>query len=125
MKRKLLVLAGLAAVLAVAVVELHTPDPPRPLTSISKADFSRIKAGMTRQEVVAILGPPSDIRTRETEPDLKPDDQFGTPDGRFSARVLSWRSDTAVVFVCIDESSKACSGVYYRSRPSAENTSDD
>jgi hypothetical protein len=119
MNRKLLVLAGLA-VLAVAVVELHQPGRPRPLTSISKTAFRRIGVGMTRGEVVAILGLPYDTRTMVTEADFDPDDRFGTPDRMLSSSVLAWRSDAAVVFVCFDESRKARSGAYYRSKPSAE-----
>jgi len=120
MNRKLLVLAGLAVLLVVAVVVLRRPGRPRPRTSISKAAFRRIEIGMTRGEVVAILGLPYDTRTMATEPEFGPDDQFGTSDGRPSSSVLAWRSDAAVVFVCFAESKKVRSGVYYRSSPSAE-----
>jgi outer membrane protein assembly factor BamE (lipoprotein component of BamABCDE complex) len=119
MNRKLLVLAGLA-VLAVAVVELHQPGRPHSLTSVSRTAFRSIEVGMTRGEVVAILGLPYDTRTMATEADFDPDDHFGTRDERVSSSVLAWRSDAAVVFVCFDESRKVRSGVYDRSRPSAE-----
>jgi hypothetical protein len=58
-RRTLLVaLAGLAVLVAVGVVVLW-PGPDR----ITRANFQRIKQGMRRAEVEAILGPPGDYRT--------------------------------------------------------------
>jgi hypothetical protein len=58
-KRKLLVaLAGLAVVGATGVVVLWL----RP-SRVTQANFDRIQAGMSRAEVDAILGPPSDCST--------------------------------------------------------------
>jgi hypothetical protein len=64
-KRKLLVvLAALAVVVAAGAVVLW-PRPER----VTKENYDRIRAGMTRAEVEAILGPPGDYRTGHGEMD--------------------------------------------------------
>jgi len=61
-RRTLLVaLAGLAVVVAVGVVVLW----PR-ADRITEANFERIRVGMSRTDVEAILGPPGDFRTDES-----------------------------------------------------------
>jgi hypothetical protein len=63
-RRKLLVaLAGLAAVVAVGVVALRSQSEP---DRITQANSERIRVGMTRAEVAAILGPRGDFRTKES-----------------------------------------------------------
>ena len=63
-RRKLLVaLAGLAVVVAVGAVILWSQlEPDR----ITQASFERIRVGMTRADVAAILGPAGDFRTKES-----------------------------------------------------------
>jgi hypothetical protein len=125
-RRTLLVaLAGLAVVVTAGIVVLRHPDPPRPVTSISKTTFTRVKVGMTTGEVAAILGPPGDNRTMETEPDndaIDSDyDLFGSPDV-IIAQTFAWQTDKARVYVRFDGSRKACSGIYCPTRRSTENT---
>jgi outer membrane protein assembly factor BamE (lipoprotein component of BamABCDE complex) len=64
-RKLLLVLAGLAVAVAAGVVVLW-PRPER----ITREDYDRIRPGMTRAEVEAILGPPGDYRNGPTYPDL-------------------------------------------------------
>ena len=62
-RRTLLVaLAGLAVVVAAGAVVLW------PRSRITQDDSDRIKIGMTRAEVQAILGPPGDHRTNAPPP---------------------------------------------------------
>ena len=63
-RRKLLVvLAGLPGVGAAGVVVLWLQSEP---ARVTQANFERIRDGMTRAEVAAILGPPGDFRTKES-----------------------------------------------------------
>src|SRR6516164_10518508 len=55
----LVVLAGLAGLVAAVVVVLW----PRPSLRITLENCKRIREGMSRAEVEAILGPPGDYRT--------------------------------------------------------------
>jgi hypothetical protein len=60
-RRKLLVtLAGLAVVVAVGV---FVPGPSPEPSLVTRENFDRIKGGMSRADVEAILGPPGDYRT--------------------------------------------------------------
>jgi hypothetical protein len=66
-RRTLLVLlVGLAVVGAAGVVVLWPTRPTRP-TRITRENCYRIKEGMSRAEVEAILGPPGDHRTSLSE----------------------------------------------------------
>jgi hypothetical protein len=61
-RRKLLVvLAGLAAMVAAGVVVLWPPQ-----NRITQENFDRVREGMSRAEVEAILGPPGDYSTGPT-----------------------------------------------------------
>jgi hypothetical protein len=84
-RRKLLVvLAGLAVVAAGVVVLWPRPD------RITRENCDRIRPGMTRAEVEAILGPPDDYRTGLGESDFGDDSAsrwVGDPPGF----PLSWR----------------------------------
>jgi hypothetical protein len=57
------VLAGLAVVVAAGAVVLW----PRLPSRITRENFDRLKKGMSRAEVEAILGPPGDCRTGRGE----------------------------------------------------------
>jgi hypothetical protein len=111
-------LAGLAVVLAVGVVVLWPSQPNR----ITQENCDRIKEGMSRAEVEAILGPPGDYRTGPGEtghgstgnmfwtPEQIPDVARGTdwskvsqsPDA--SGLWAMWFSDSAMVMIGIDDS---------------------
>jgi hypothetical protein len=67
------VLAGLAVLLLVAGAFVLWPQPER----ITLENFYRIREGMSRDEVVAILGPPGDHSTR---PVYTPGPDSGRPD---------------------------------------------
>jgi hypothetical protein len=118
-RRKLLVaLAGLAVVIAVATVVLW----PRSSSRITRENFARIKQGMSRGEVEAILGTPGDYRTGTGE-DLAagsegrsgyPEDEsvrdgdwlVVEPDGSMMDSLgprYVWISDTAQVQLRFDE----------------------
>jgi hypothetical protein len=63
-RRTLLVaLAGLTVVVTAGVVVLWLQSEP---ARVTQANFERIRDGMTRAEVAAILGPPGDFRTKES-----------------------------------------------------------
>jgi len=118
-RRTLLVaLAGLAVVVAVGVVVLW----PR-ADRITRENFERIREGMSRAEVEAILGPPGDYRTGHGETGFDGSEVTGwTPDPRFGLddalawskfpgqspedprRWANWLSDSFLVLIVIDES---------------------
>jgi hypothetical protein len=62
-RRKLVAAAGLAALVAVGAVAMWIGR-----DRVTLENFSRIKSGMPRAEVEAILGPPGDYRTVPTAP---------------------------------------------------------
>jgi hypothetical protein len=88
-RRTLLVaLAGLAVVIAAGVVVVWQ----RPLSRITRENCDRIRLGMTRAEVEAILGPPDDYRTGHGESDFGDDSAsrwVGDPPG-FQHWGLGW-----------------------------------
>jgi hypothetical protein len=76
-KRTLLVvLSGLAVVVAAGAVVLWQ----RPPSRITRENFERIKEGMSRAEVEAILGPPGDYRTGDGEMDYGMENEAWMPD---------------------------------------------
>lgn len=123
---------GLAALAIVLLVVFgfalaRQPDPPRSVTSISRAAFHCVKEGMTIAEVTAILGPPGDYRTTETEIDVTAPytvgDMFVTLRPYSVGRTLFWISDTATVIVGLDQAGKAEMGTFNPNRPSKESAS--
>jgi outer membrane protein assembly factor BamE (lipoprotein component of BamABCDE complex) len=126
-RRKLLgVMAGLAVLVAICVLAFQTQSGPHaPVTSISRVTFSRIKTGMTLAEVTAILGPPGNVSTMETEFDesawVGAGDIFGVPDAQI-ARIMIWSTDTAMVTVSFDRAGKLVIAGFCPLRPSTETT---
>jgi hypothetical protein len=59
----LVVLAALAVMIAAGAVVLWLQSEQ---ARVTQANFERIRDGMTRAEVAAILGPPGDFRTKES-----------------------------------------------------------
>jgi len=89
MRRRTVILglAGLAVMFAVVAVVLR-PRPDR----ITREDYDRIRPGMTRAEVEAILGPPDDYRTGRGESDFGDDNAsrwVGDPTG-FRVGIAGW-----------------------------------
>jgi hypothetical protein len=96
-RRKLLVaLAGLAVVVAAGVVVLW-PEPP--LIRVTEENLNRVRPGMTRTEVEAILGPPGDYRTHPT--DSFPPRGPNPVSSGVSFTSLQWQSDTIDVQICV------------------------
>jgi hypothetical protein len=89
-RRKLLVaLAVLAAVIAAGVVAVWLqPSPP---SRVTRENFDLINAGMSQEEVYAILGPPGDYTTKQRIP-LAP-----APELR--SGLTEWRADNAIYWV--------------------------
>jgi hypothetical protein len=113
-RRKLLGTAGLALVGAAAFLLWNRPS------RITEENLARISQGMTREEVVSILGPPGDYRSGPTEyppfnwTDFRPNvdsSQLGLPDvhsGSFhqieNAGVIEgtpekWRGDSGDILI--------------------------
>ena len=123
-RRKLLmVLAGLAVVVVLR---------PRPPSRITLENCNRIREGLSRAEVEAILGPPGDYRTGPGETGHgSTENMFWTPDRSLDvARGMDWSnfsqspdapglcaiwlSDSATVIIGIDDSGTV---VFKRERP--------
>jgi hypothetical protein len=85
--RWVLALAGLAVLVVVGVIFVLWPQPER----ITRQNFDRIREGMTRADVEAILGPPGDHRTRLGETNLL--GQNWLPDSdEYDPGVATWRA---------------------------------
>jgi hypothetical protein len=92
-------LAGLCALLAVAVVVLAL-QPSR----ITKANFMRLGAGMTTGDVKSLLGPPGDYTSA---PVAVATDQLAWPQWNFDSiayPVSTWIDDEAEISVIFDDS---------------------
>jgi hypothetical protein len=106
----LVIMALVLAVTAVAVV--LWPEMP---SRITRENYDRIRVGMRRSEVEAILGPPGDYRTGENEPDDSlPKGQTWTLFGRHPHRSqrLMWNTDTACAEMDTDEAGLVLGGVF-------------
>jgi hypothetical protein len=103
----LVVLAGLAAVVAAGVVVLW----PQSAARITREDFGLIKPGMAKVEVEAILGPAGDHRTGDTRPDASDNTSpriLGTPAEGIS--FWEWRSDTTFLLLGFDTEGRLTGG---------------
>ena len=125
-RRTLLVaLAALAVVVAAGVVVLW----PRPSLRITLENCKRIREGMSRAEVEAILGPPGDYRTGPGEtghgstenmfwtldsPDVAPGMHWSNVSQSDPGLWAIWLSDSATVIIGIDDSGTV---VFKRERP--------
>jgi hypothetical protein len=86
----LVVLVGLAVVVAVGAVVLW----PQPPSRITRENFARIKEGMSRAEVEAILGPPGDYRTRLGESQMNFDQSWNPDLVDYGPAVATWQPAT-------------------------------
>jgi hypothetical protein len=95
----------LVALVAARPVLVPVPNP-----RLSRENFDRVKEGMKRVDVEAILGPPGDYRTGPTDHDLEVDNEdlgFYPPaislvvKGR-SETSQEWYGDRAIIRVCVD-----------------------
>ena len=102
-RRKLIVV--LVVVVFGAFVLL--PGPGR----ITPVNYARIQPGMSRAEVEAILGPPGDYRTRDSEQDTDLDLSDMAIVGSIDLhQAYIWASDQAVVLAAFDETEKFVGG---------------
>jgi hypothetical protein len=91
----LVVLAGLAVVVAAGVVVWPRAN------RVTRENYDRIRVGMSRAEVYAVLGPPGDYSTREAIPSELPDPPTLTY--RWQAISLEeWFGDRAAIEVYFD-----------------------
>jgi hypothetical protein len=127
-RRKLIaVLAGLVVLfvgLLIGVAILLAP--PRTPQTLTPVRFKQIRAGMTRAEVEAILGPPGDYSTgaREQAPLVYGPGEdlwhvFGS--GEVMVTGTNWESDAAMINVSYDSSGKAVCGGYFPRRLISDN----
>jgi hypothetical protein len=110
------VLAGLAVVVAAGLIALWPRTSPA-----TRENYDRIREGMTRAEVEAILGPPGDYRTGHGETDYgnigwmpdPPTDLAGTltnwsrvpgQSPQDARQFAGWLSDSFAIGISIDES---------------------
>jgi hypothetical protein len=100
-RRKLvLALAGLAVVVAAGVVVLW----PRPPSRITRENYARVRVGMNRTEVYAILGPAGDDRTGPVEYSGVAIHGNELGPAPFEGRNFAfWLSDQAYIVVIFDE----------------------
>ena len=96
-RRKLLVLTGLAVVVAAGMVVVW-PEPPS-LVRVTMENCNLIRLGMTRAEVEAILGPPGDYRSHPTE-GFPPRGPNPVTSGA-SFTCLQWQGDTIDIQICV------------------------
>jgi hypothetical protein len=104
----LVVLAGLAVVVAAGVVVLW----PRPPSRITRENYDRIRAGMTRAEIETILGPPGDYTTAPTEGVRVASRTFSAPGSESAYLQSCWLSDSAQAVVWFEYSGRANRGYY-------------
>ncbi len=91
-------LVGLAVLVSAGVVAMRTEPPSR----ITPENFARIRAGMTRVEVEAILGPPGDYLTGPIDLD------FSTPWPTWnpSSTRVNWIAERGSGVVAFDASGR-------------------
>jgi hypothetical protein len=104
----LVALAGLAVVAAGVVVLWPRPAPER----ITRENYDRIRAGMTRAEIETILGPPGDYTTAPIEGVRVASSTFSAPGSEIAYLESRWLSDTAQAVVWFDYSGRANRGYY-------------
>src|SRR5262249_25067880 len=103
-RRVLCGLLLLSAVLACFAGWLWIVSGPR----VRRAKFEQVKKGMTREEVIGIVGgPPGDYRTGEVELDQEPDEEFENLMfngkvllGKMRPRIEWWQGDDGTFWIC-------------------------
>jgi len=116
-RRLLATLAGLL----VALVALAMVLAPRSVDAsrVTRENCRRIRSGMTRAEVEAILGPAGDYRTGETEHDAsEPLDLQDFGEDNPSVRIELWQGDAGAMIVGFDASGRAANGWFSANRRS-------
>jgi hypothetical protein len=114
-KRRWIMLVTLAAVLIGGVAFAWWTRPPR----VTWQNCERVKLGMSRAEVEAILGPPGDYRSGETDAVSVPDpDALSLSEATGDAADFSsserWESDVASLSLFFDASGRVTRKDYTR-----------
>jgi hypothetical protein len=113
-RKPIAALGGLPIAACVCVLWLQCN---RPETSISSATYHRIAIGMTLSEVTAILGPPGDRSTMDTEYYYSTpgdvEEGFWRENPRVD-RTLTWLTDTSSVTVGFDGAGVVQTGPSFR-----------
>jgi hypothetical protein len=106
------VLAGLAVLLLAVGTFALWPRPDR----ITRENFDRIKAGMSLEEIEAILGPPGDYTTRATDFEDPEIVKLTSRKGRSIGP--SWDTDEASIGVTffLDPPKELAAKMYHRGR---------
>jgi hypothetical protein len=116
-------LFALLVLLLVFEAALYAPFP----SLITRARYDRITVGMTKDEVIAILGSPGDYRNAENDYDVSPEHQpahvFGRGNPAQSWPII-WRSDEADVALSFDASNKVSSGIFCYMRKKSDDPSE-
>jgi hypothetical protein len=100
MRRRLLVLAGLAMIVAGGALVLWPRQDP-----LTRENYEAIRDGMTRAEIEAILGPAGDYSTGPTQRFMSVEDaiaQAHQDSFSLQSRELAWSSNMVMVRVEFD-----------------------
>ena len=113
-RRTVLVVLGgaLAVVVAVGVVVLW-PRPER----ITQENYDRIRVGMSRAEVYAVLGPPGDYSTGDAKASDLPGPPMLTEDLRQAISLEEWFGDRAAIGVYFDGAGNVASARCWLLKP--------
>jgi hypothetical protein len=99
------VILGIGLVLLRAFLALALPRPPR----VTRANFERVKAGMSRADVEVVLGPPGDYTTGPTF--IRCGGYVWVPPPYTSAE--RWEGDEGLAFVCFDPADRVIGSFMY------------
>ena len=94
MRKRVCLLIGVLALLIIAGILFFWPR-----NRITQANLERIREGMTKEEVIAILGPPGNYETVTRE-------WAGARAVRFPGKQENWYTDDLGVFVSFDNNGK-------------------
>jgi hypothetical protein len=112
-----LTLAIALVLVVLAIVQFPVPD--TALDQAARQNFARIHPGMTRADVIEILGPPRDLANRIPKPSDWPKVEPNQVQD-----ILEWDSDHLRFFVYFDprDSSAAAAATFRSGKPSSANT---
>jgi hypothetical protein len=105
LKRRLLWISFALAVVVAVVVLFTLADGP-----VGRASYDKIQVGMSREEVVAIIGLPPGNHATDFYTAVSAE-RIGHSVGGES---LSWISNTGMIEVGLDDQKKVCSNAYWR-----------
>jgi hypothetical protein len=110
-RRRFLLGAGLLALLGVAIWTML----PRP--GISKANFDRLRQGMTQEDVEVVLGPPSGTSPSRPIPGYAEMAYRTWHGGGKEKRTFCWEGGSRTIIVGFQASGQVCWAVWYAVPP--------